>query len=117
MSDKQTLSPRKTLFFLHYKDAKAIASAYMPYLKNGGIFIPTRATLKLGKQVFLLLRFLEEPGQIALTATVVWVAPPECQQNMSPGIGVRFDDRESKARGALENYLPDKKNPQDSFVM
>lgn len=117
MPEIHTRPTPKKLFLLHYQDAKALAAAYMPYLKNGGIFIPTRETRKLGEQVFLLLRFLDEPGKIALTGTVVWISPPGCQQNIAPGIGVRFDDRESKARGALENYLPDRKNLQSSFAM
>ena len=105
------------IYYLHFQDPETIVSAYMPYLRNGGIFIPGKMDFQLGSQIFLMLRFMDEPGQIALTATVVWINAAQGKQEREQGIGVRFDDRESKARGKLENYLPAGNNVVKTFTM
>jgi len=101
---------KRRIFFLHYKNTKTLAACYMPFIRNGGLFIPTSRGLSPGDQVFLLVRLLDEPTRLAVTGTVVWLTP-------GSGIGIRFDDRESKARGRIENLLPDKRVSGLSLTM
>ena len=37
------------------KEVGVLYSAYMPFLENGGLFIPTRKQYELGDEVFVLL--------------------------------------------------------------
>lgn len=101
---------KRRIFFLHYKNTKTLAACYMPFIRNGGLFIPTTRDLTAGDQVFLLVRILDEPTRLAVTGTVVWISP-------GTGLGIRFDDRESKARGRIENHLPEKREPGYSLTM
>ncbi|MGB5257491.1 MAG: pilus assembly protein PilZ, partial [Woeseiaceae bacterium] len=43
------------LLTLTIKDKSALYLAYMPYVINGGLFIPTSSSYKLGDEVFMLL--------------------------------------------------------------
>ena len=101
---------KRRIFFLHYKTTKTLSACYMPFIRNGGLFIPTNRDLSPGDQVFLLLRLIDEPTRLAVTGTVVWITP-------GTGLGVRFDDRESKTRGSIENHLPDKRVSGISLTM
>ena len=44
------------LLTLTIKDKSALYLAYMPYVINGGLFIPTNSSYRLGDEVFMLLK-------------------------------------------------------------
>lgn len=90
---------------LTIKDKAILYSAYMPFIRNGGLFIPTNKDYKLGDEVFLLLNLMEEPDKIPVAGKVVWVTPRGAQGNRTAGIGVQFSDQDDKARKTIENYL------------
>ena len=48
---------------LNIKDKSALYSAYMPYVKNGGLFIPTSKQYMLGDEVFMLLSLMDDKGR------------------------------------------------------
>jgi type IV pilus assembly protein PilZ len=60
----------------------------MPFLRNGGLFIPTNKRFTLGEEVFVLLALMDEAEKIPITGTVVWVTPKGAQGNRQAGIGV-----------------------------
>ena len=37
------------------KDLAVLFSAYMPFIENGGLFIPSRKPYEIGDEVFILL--------------------------------------------------------------
>ena len=80
---------------------------HMPYLKTGGIFVPTPKRYFLGDEVFLLLTLLEEKDRLPVAGKVVWVTPPGAQGNRAAGIGVQFaDSAEGEAvRHKIETIL------------
>lgn len=90
---------------LSIKEAGVLYSAYMPFLENGGLFIPTRKTYEMGDEVFILLSLMEEPERIPLAGTVIWITPPSAQGNRAQGIGVQFNDKENPAKAQIEKYL------------
>ena len=49
---------------LAIKDKSALYSAYMPFVKNGGLFIPTNKPYLLGDEVFILLQLMESPERL-----------------------------------------------------
>ncbi|NKB31722.1 MAG: pilus assembly protein PilZ [Pseudomonadales bacterium] len=77
----------------------------MPFLKCGGIFIPTNKTYEVGNEVFMLLKLLEEPEKIPVAGTVVWVTPARAQGTRVRGIGIQFNDPEGAAKAKIENVL------------
>ncbi|ACO77714.1 type IV pilus assembly protein [Azotobacter vinelandii CA] len=90
---------------LSIKDKSVLYSSYMPFLKNGGLFIPTGKSYRLGDEIFLLLSLMDEPEKIPVAGKVVWVTPPGAQDNRAAGIGVQFGDGDKLARDRIETYL------------
>lgn len=92
---------------LPIKDKAALYHAYMPYLKNGGIFVPTPKRFFLGNEVFLLLTLPESSERLPVAGKVVWVTPAGAQGNRPAGIGVQFGDTaEGEAvKGKIEALL------------
>ena len=96
---------RNGILSLTIKDKAVLYAAYMPFLKNGGLFIPTGKSYKLGDEVFMLLNLMEEPEKIPVAGKVVWVTPKGAQGNRAAGIGVQFSDQDNTAANKIENYL------------
>ena len=97
---------QKGILSLSIKDKNALYAAYMPYLKNGGLFIPTTKPYSLGDEVFMLLSLMEEPERLPVAGKVIWITPVGAEGNRSPGIGVQFGDQdEGNARNKIEGYL------------
>ncbi len=92
---------------LNIKEKSALYAAYMPHLRNGGIFIPTARSYRLGDQVYMLLSLMDDPAKLPVAGTVAWVTPPGAQGNKQQGIGVQFsaDDSGQSARRKIENLL------------
>jgi type IV pilus assembly protein PilZ len=98
---------RQGILSLAVKDKAQLYNAYMPYLKNGGIFVPTAKRYFLGDEVFLLLTLPESNERLPVAGKVVWVTPPGAQGNRTAGIGVQFAETpEGEAvKGKIETLL------------
>ncbi len=90
---------------LAIKDVAVLHAAYMPYVENGGIFVPTKKKYQLGDEVFVLLTLIDEPEKIPISGTVVWITPPGAQGNRAAGIGVQFSEQEENLVTSIEKYL------------
>lgn len=92
---------------LAIKDKATLYSAYMPFVKNGGLFIPTAKRYRLGDEVFVLLSLMEESERLPVAGKVVWITPAGAQGGRVAGIGVQFaDSPESETvRGKIETAL------------
>ncbi len=109
MVDGQSPQPaaRPGVLSLNIKEKSALYAAYMPFLKGGGMFIPTTKTFRLGDDVFMLVSLMDDPIKLPITGRVVWITPAGTQGNKVPGIGVQFSGDESgiAARTKIENLL------------
>jgi type IV pilus assembly protein PilZ len=91
---------------LTIKDKSSLYAAYMPFIKNGGLFIPTNKSYQLGDEVFMLLTLMDDPEKIPVAGRIVWVTPKGAQGNRVAGIGVQFSDQDNGAvRNKIESYL------------
>lgn len=108
MSDVSRASPgRVGMLSLSIKERTALYAAYMPFLKNGGIFVPTTRPHQMGEQVYMLLSLMEDPTKIPLSGTVIWITPAGAQGSRQQGIGVHFDESDAArdVRGKIEGIL------------
>ncbi len=98
---------RPGVLSLNIREKAALFAAYMPWLKGGGIFIPTTRGYALGEEVFMLLSLMDDPNRIAVQGKVVWITPEGVQGNRTQGIGVQFtlDDTGAAARATIERIL------------
>ena len=92
---------------LSIRDRRVLRAAYMPFLNHGGLFVPTDKHFRLGDEVFLLLRLLDEPDRIPVAGTVVWITPKGAQGQRVAGAGVQFSDEDGLVRRKIEGYLAD----------
>lgn len=99
------LGPRNGILSLTIKDKSVLYAAYMPFIKNGGLFIPTNKSYKLGDEVFMLLNLMDEPEKIPVAGKVVWITPKGAQGNRAAGVGVQLNDGDNTARKKIETYL------------
>ena len=61
-------SNKPGLLTLTIKDKSALYLAYMPFVKNGGLFIPTNSNYRLGDEVFMLLNLMGEEEKLPVAA-------------------------------------------------
>src|SRR3546814_1092590 len=66
---------RQGILSLAVKDKAQLYAAYMPYLKYGGIFVPTPRRYFLGDEAFVLLTLPESSERLPVAGKVVWVTP------------------------------------------
>ncbi|MGA2550826.1 MAG: PilZ domain-containing protein [Burkholderiaceae bacterium] len=98
---------RPSVLSLNIKEKAALYAAFMPYLKNGGIFVPTSKAYNLGDEVYLLLSLMDDPSKFPIAGRVAWVTPQGAHNNKAQGIGVHFSDDEggATARKRIEEIL------------
>ena len=98
--------PRQGILSLSIKEKNALYAAYMPYVINGGLFIPTKRKYELGDEVFMLLNLMEETERLPIAGTIIWKTPTGAEGYRAAGVGVQFSDQDNgTARNKIENYL------------
>ena len=94
------------LLTLTIKDKSALYLAYMPFINNGGLFIPTASSYRLGDEVFMLLNLMGESDRIPVAGRVLWITPKSAQSRRTAGIGVQFSDQDrGQTQRKIEEYL------------
>jgi type IV pilus assembly protein PilZ len=107
MDEKNPHLARPGVLSLNIRERAALYAAYMPFVKNGGLFIPTNKTFNLGDEVFVLLSLMDDPTKLPVAGKVVWVTPAGAQGGKTQGIGVQFQNNEGgiAARNKIEGLL------------
>jgi type IV pilus assembly protein PilZ len=98
--------PKPSVLSLAIKEKAALYAAYMPYVKGGGLFIPTEKHYKMGDEVFMLLSLLDDPLKLKVVGHVVWMTTV-AQPNRPKGIGVQFSEKDGgmEVRNKIEGLL------------
>ena len=95
--NKPAAAARPGVLSLNINSKSALYAAYMPFINNGGIFVPTGREYRLGDEVFMLLTLMEDPERIPIAGKVVWVTPRGAQNKRPQGIGVQFSASDNGA--------------------
>jgi len=98
---------RPGIVSLAIKDEAGLHAAYMPFLKNGGIFVPTAKPYKLGDDIYLLLTLMDDPTKYPVAGKIAWITPAGAAHNKAQGIGVHFsaDEAGQRVRMRIEELL------------
>jgi type IV pilus assembly protein PilZ len=97
---------RQGILSLTIRDKSALYASYMPFVKNGGLFIPTAKDYKLGDEVFMLLTLTDSKDKLPVAGKVVWITPKGAQGNKTAGIGVQFSELDKGAtKSKIEKSL------------
>ena len=91
---------------LAIKEKSALYAAYMPYVKGGGLFIPTNKSFKIGEEIFMLLSLVDDPAKLKVVGKVIWITPT-ASANRPQGIGVQFSEKDGgiEVRNKIEALL------------
>lgn len=99
-------SARPSVLSLAIKEKAALYAAYMPFVKGGGLFIPTTRPAKLGDEIYALVSLLDDPNRLPIPGKVVWITPTGAP-GRGQGIGVQLAQNEAgeQARARIENLI------------
>ncbi|MCG6943215.1 MAG: PilZ domain-containing protein [Thiohalocapsa sp.] len=104
--DSESQTGRQRILSFAIKDKAALYASYMPFVRNGGLFIPTSKRYSLGDELFLLLQLMDEKERIPVAGTVVWITPLGAEGNRQVGVGIQFTEQDKgDARRKIEEYL------------
>jgi type IV pilus assembly protein PilZ len=98
---------RPGVLSLSIKEKSALFAAYMPFIKGGGLFIPTNKSYRMGEEVFMLLTLMDDPARLPVSGKVVWLTPSGAHGGRTQGVGVQFAFNESgkAAQNKIEGFL------------
>ena len=96
---------QQSVLALTIQNKSVLYGAYMSFIKNGGLFVPTARSYRLGDEVFLLLTLMDEPQKLPVAGRVVWITPGGAQGNREAGIGIEFSEIDATITAKIENHL------------
>ncbi|MGI4719454.1 MAG: PilZ domain-containing protein [Janthinobacterium lividum] len=99
--------PRPSVLSLAIKEKAALYAAYMPFLKNGGMFVPTTKPYKIGDEIYLIIALMDDPNKYPIAGKVAWITPAGANNSKAQGIGVHFpaDEAGQRAKARIEEIL------------
>ena len=103
----RSVNPDSPLLSVDIADASTLWAAHMPFIANGGMFIPTSRHFRLGEEVFLLLGLPGAGAKIPLAGKVVWITPEGALGGKPRGIAVQFGDHDDVVRQRINACLAD----------
>ena len=113
-SGDRSAKGRPSVVPLVYKDRKSLQKAYMPFVKGGGLFVPTTSSYQMNEEVFLLVTLPDDAKPKPVPGTVVWQSPSSVD-GRKRGVGVEFKGREGNSmRSRIEGLLGAKVSSHDT---
>ncbi len=106
-SPPSAAGPRPGVIQLAIKEKAALYAAYIPLFDEGGIFIPTARSHRLGDEVYVLMSLPDDVQRYPVVGQVAWVTPAGASGNRAQGIGVRFpsDEKSRQLKLRIEQIL------------
>ncbi len=87
-------------------DKAALYSAYMPFVKHGGLFVRTNDKYEMGDEVFIHLKMMDGTEKYQIKGKVIWITPKGAQGGLSAGVGVQFaEETPEEIRKKIETFL------------
>ena len=82
-------------------------AAYIPLFADGGIFVPSTRSYRLGDDVYVLLTLPEEVQRFPVAGKVAWITPAKAAGGRTQGVGIRFpkDEKSQALKQKIEEIL------------
>lgn len=101
MMSEPTIASQSGIVRMDVADKAALYAAYMPFVVNGGLFVPQQSLgntrYDLGSDVFLLLHLVEHNERLPIAGKVIWVTPRGGGMQRPPGVGIQFSNQDNGA--------------------
>ena len=100
-------SARPSVIQLVFREKGALYAAYIPFLTDGGLFVPTTRDYRLGEDIYLLMSLPDDPQRFPVAGRVAWITPSNASGGRTQGVGVRFpnDDKSRQLKIKIEEAL------------
>ena len=79
--------------------------SYMPFLKQGGLFVRTPEYFELGTEISLDVLLPDSLEKSNVKGVVCWLTPVGAQNGTPPGIGVSFTEDPENVRAQIEKMI------------
>ena len=97
-ADTAKAAPRPSVLQLVIKEKTGLYAAYMPYLTNGGIFVPTNKPCRIGDDVYLIVTLMDDAAKYPIAGKIAWITPAAAHNSKAQGVGIHFPADESGVR-------------------
>lgn len=97
---------------------QALQAHYLPFLKRGGIFVPTPCALRPGSEVQVYLQLPDATEPLLITGQLAWYTPAGAQGQKLAGVGVHFSEDDDFLKSQIEALLvglPDNHKPSHTL--
>lgn len=101
------------------KDIPTLYQSYLPFIQNGGLFIPSTRTHTLGDEVFVAVTLPESQERYPLNGKVIWLNHRTVGARPA-GFGVQFgtDPNGTRIKNEVERLLAGKiESAQATYTM
>jgi type IV pilus assembly protein PilZ len=97
---------RPSVISLQIKEKGALYAAYLPFVENGGLFVPTQRPAQLGDELYVILSLMDDPTKVAIPGRIAWITPAGTT-GRPQGIGIQFQKTEAsdQARAKIEDLI------------
>lgn len=104
--------PERTILKLPLNDVAALHSSFMPFVRGGAIFVPTKDTdiYKFGDEIIISMHLKSTDKKLAIPGKVMWIAPKSCERG-TQGLGIQFiGTTKAKVKLIIETMLGNRAN-------
>ncbi|MDO7083416.1 PilZ domain-containing protein [Pseudocolwellia sp. AS88] len=91
--------------YVEFISERDLYQAYMPFLKNGGLFYKTNSRFELGTEVLLEVSLPDALESAEVKGEVCWLTPIGSQSGTPAGVGVSFVDDPELVKNQIEKYI------------
>ena len=92
-------------FSLEYLSDRELYQSYMPFIKNGGLFIRTPELYNIDDEVKLEVTLPDALEASIIMGKVCWLTPTGAQNGTPAGIGVSFEEDKDNVRNQIEKSI------------
>lgn len=92
---------------IDYEDLRELYKCYMPFLKNGGLFIRTNMQYEMGESLALRITLPDALEDDLVSGKVAWITGQGSQNSNPPGVGVSFIDDKAHVKDKIEKLVLD----------
>ncbi len=104
------MDQQRNVLELIISNKTSLHASYMPFLKGGGLFVPTEKDFNFGDEVIVVTNIAYLNKKIAIPGKVAWISS-KSGANSQQGIGiVFFGPTKLKIKLAVESILGDLAN-------
>ena len=99
------MDTRHNVLQLTISNKTSLHASYMPFLKGGGLFVPTNTEYSFGDEMIVITSIVYLDKKIAIPGKVAWISP-KGGANSQQGVGVMFSGpTKMKIKLAVESIL------------